>query len=588
MITQKSPNNGDSNIFFREALIKSLSLFKEENMLKSGTIIANKYEIIRKIGQGGMSIVYLAMDVVLNKQWALKEIDKTTKEFQSVDTPRVLTEVEMMKNLDHPSLPRIVDIIDSEKALYIIMDYIEGETLATVLNMYGPIKQEEVVKWSLQLCDVLNYLHHQDPPIIYRDMKPANIMLKPEGDVKVIDFGIARKYKPENNEDTVSLGTRGYAAPEQFSGFGQTDQRTDIYNLGVTIYQLLTGKNPSEPPFTIEPITKINPDLSNGLEKIIEKCTQSDPDERYQSAEELSIAIANYRKLDADVIAEHKKKMSNFYKLIIAGMIFVITGMGILAGSYFHDKNTYEGLITSNTVSADKKIENLKKAIELKPNKPEAYEKLMKEYAKEGFDEQEAAKFSEIYNSHQKEITDPADYARLNYVIGKNILLYYNGKTDGSNRNKLITAAPFFEDALKSGISGEPKTISETYKFLADYYNDYVLSTNSLEIKEATNKEYSKILKKSGEVLEKIKQSKNENKTHLSLITASTIQSFISEQRDSIANKKIAKNELIDLENKIFEVAKNASSASEITNQLKQQVLTNHKIVLDEINASYQ
>ena len=116
----------------------------------------------------------------------------------------------------------------------------------------------------------------------------------------------------------------------------------------------------------------------------------------------------------------------------------------------------------------------------------------------------------------------------------------------------------------------------------------YVLSTNSLEIKEATNKEYSKILKKSGEVLEKIKQSKNENKTHLSLITASTIQSFISEQRDSIANKKIAKNELIDLENKIFEVAKNASSASEITNQLKQQVLTNHKIVLDEINASYQ
>lgn len=557
-------------------------------MLKSGTIIANKYEIIRKIGQGGMSIVYLAMDVVLNKQWALKEIDKTTKEFQSVDTPRVLTEVEMMKNLDHPSLPRIVDIIDSEKALYIIMDYIEGETLATVLNMYGPIKQEEVVKWSLQLCDVLNYLHHQNPPIIYRDMKPANIMLKPEGDVKVIDFGIARKYKPENNEDTVSLGTRGYAAPEQFSGFGQTDQRTDIYNLGVTIYQLLTGKNPSEPPFTIEPITKINPDLSNGLEKIIEKCTQSDPDERYQSAEELSIAIANYRKLDADVIAEHKKKMSNFYKLIIAGMIFVITGMGILAGSYFHDKNTYEGLITSNTVSADKKIENLKKAIELKPNKPEAYEKLMKEYAKEGFDEQEAAKFSEIYNSHQKEITDPADYARLNYVIGKNILLYYNGKTDGSNRNKLITAAPFFEDALKSGISGEPKTISETYKFLADYYNDYVLSTNSLEIKEATNKEYSKILKKSGEVLEKIKQSKNENKTHLSLITASTIQSFISEQRDSIANKKIAKNELIDLENKIFEVAKNASSASEITNQLKQQVLTNHKIVLDEINASYQ
>lgn len=556
-------------------------------MLKPGTIIANKYEIIREIGHGGMSIVYLAMDVNLNKQWALKEIDKTTREFQSVDTPRVLLEVEMMKNLDHPSLPRIVDVLDTEYSLYIIMDYIEGETLSTALDMYGPFKQEEVVKWSLQLCDVLNYLHHQNPPIIYRDMKPSNIMLKPEGDVKVIDFGIARKYNPESNEDTVSLGTKGYAAPEQFSGFGQTDQRTDIYNLGVTIYQLLTGMNPSNPPFTIEPITKINNSLSSGLEQIIIKCTRPDPNERYQSVEELSAAIANYRKLDKEAIAAHKKKMNRFYRLIIIGAIFVIAGIGFLTGNYIHNSNTYNSLVNNNSVSSVEKIDNLKKAIELKPDRPEAYEEMIKEYAKDGFSEQEASKFSEVYSSHQNEISDSEKYGNLNYIIGKNILLYYNGKTDNSNRNKLITAAPFFDEALKNNIEGDAKTVAEAYKFLADYYNDYVISTNSLEVKEASYKEYSKILKKSNDVLDNLVKSDNENKTHLSLVTANILQAFISEQRDLMHDKKIPKSELDDLENKIYQIANDSVSSSEKTMDLRKQILNSHKNVLNEIKSSY-
>ena len=114
-----------------------------------------------------------------------------------------------------------------------------------------------MIKWAKQLCDVLGYLHSQNPPIIYRDMKPANIMLKPDGNVVLIDFGTAREYKENNIEDTTCLGTMGYAAPEQFGGMGQTDARTDIYCLGATMYHLVTGMNPCEPPYEIRPSEKL-------------------------------------------------------------------------------------------------------------------------------------------------------------------------------------------------------------------------------------------------------------------------------------------------------------------------------------------
>ena len=204
-------------------------------MTQNGTVIDNKYEILKMIGKGGMSVVYLAMDKRLNKQWAVKEIKKESNgKNNEVIVQSLLAEANLMKRLDHPSLPRIVDIIDNGKTIYVVMDYIEGEPLDKILNEYGAQPQELVIEWAKQLCDVLDYLHSQSPPIIYRDMKPANIMLKPEGNLKVIDFGIAREYKELNLADTVSLGTKGYAAPEQFGGKGQTDARTDIYCLGVT------------------------------------------------------------------------------------------------------------------------------------------------------------------------------------------------------------------------------------------------------------------------------------------------------------------------------------------------------------------
>lgn len=264
-------------------------------MAERGTIIEGKYEVLKLIGKGGMSKVYLAMDKNLNKQWAIKEIErKAYDKNNEVVVASAMAEANMMKKLDYPSLPRIVDIIEKENVIYVVMDYIEGETLSSVLSKEGAQPQEVVIEWAKELCRVLDYLHTQNPPIIYRDMKPANIMLQPNGNIKLIDFGIAREYKEQNLADTVSLGTKGYAAPEQFGGKGQTDARTDVYCLGVTLYHLLTGQNPCEPPYEIYPIRYWNPQLSSGLEAIIQKCTQLNPEDRYQSCAEMLYALDHY------------------------------------------------------------------------------------------------------------------------------------------------------------------------------------------------------------------------------------------------------------------------------------------------------
>lgn len=274
--------------------------------LSPGTLVDGKYKIVNKVGQGGMSVVYLAMDIRLNKLCAVKAVRKLGVKNFEVVKQSLLAEIGMLKSFDHPNLPKIIDVIDIKESFVIIMDFIEGTPLSVVLQEQGAQSEKAVIEWAKQLCDVLGYLHTHNPPIIYRDLKPANIMLKPNGKLTLIDFGTARQYKEQNVADTTCLGTLGYAAPEQFGGMGQTDPRTDIYTLGVTLYHLVTGQNPAEPPYEIYPIRKINPQLSYGLEEIIGKCTRRNPDERYQSVDAIKTDLNNIDKIDAK---NHRKEV---------------------------------------------------------------------------------------------------------------------------------------------------------------------------------------------------------------------------------------------------------------------------------------
>jgi serine/threonine-protein kinase len=273
-------------------------------MLEIGSVIDGKYKILNMIGKGGMSTVYLAMNERVNKQWAIKEIHKNDYRNFELDKK----EIELMKKLKHPHLPSVVDVIERENCLLIVMDYIEGQSLENVLKETGYFDVEQVLVWAKQLCDVLQYLHSGNPPIIYRDMKPGNVMKKPDGNLVLIDFGAAREYKPENLKDTISLGTRGYAAPEQYRGDDQSDARTDIYCLGVMLFQLLTGESPQK----LRPIRECRPELSAGLEAVIEKCTRIKKEERYQSAEELADALEHYWEYDQMYQKKQKLKFGIF------------------------------------------------------------------------------------------------------------------------------------------------------------------------------------------------------------------------------------------------------------------------------------
>ena len=319
-------------------------------MTRVGTVLGGKYEILKKIGQGGMSIVYVAMDTRLNKQWAVKEIKQNPKQDTRTLLKGLQMEANILKMVDHPVLPRIVDIINYNGTVFVVMDYIEGRPLSEVLKLEGAQPQEKVIEWAKDLCSALDYLHSMNPPIIYRDMKPSNIMLKPDGKVKLIDFGTAKEFDVESLADTTALGTRGYAAPEQFGdargrGIHKTDARTDIYSLGATLYHVLTGKNPSEPPYVIKPIRDWDPSLSSGLEKIINKCTMPNPEDRYQSCTELIYDLEHYEELDDAFKRSCLKKMRSF--LICAGLTvtFAAVAIGGYIGNEREKKLNYDNLI---------------------------------------------------------------------------------------------------------------------------------------------------------------------------------------------------------------------------------------------------
>lgn len=355
-------------------------------MIQIGTIIDDRYEILKEIGRGGMSVVYLAMDNRLNKSLVVKDIRKRANSNNELLINSLVIEANMLKKLDHGALPRIYDIIESKGDIYVVMDYIEGESLKEKLKREGKINADEVIDWARQLSHVLGYLHSRKPnPIIYRDMKPDNVMLTPEGKIKLIDFGIAREYKAETSTDTTNLGTKGYAAPEQLSG-KQTDARTDIYSLGVTLYHLVTGKSLSEPPYEVKPIRQWDPALPEGLEHIINKSTQSEPADRYQTCEELAYDLENIDRLTQGYKNRLLKQLTLFLIPAVLFLGFSATSVLGYKGMKNEQFQDYMGLVNQSSLALiegkeTEAAELLERAITVVDNqRPEAYINLLDFY----------------------------------------------------------------------------------------------------------------------------------------------------------------------------------------------------------------
>jgi len=454
---------------------------REGGMLKVGDLIDGKYKILNEIGRGGMSTVYLAINEKANKPWAVKEVRKNGISNRELVKQSLMVEINLLKKLKHKGLPSIVDIIDQQDNYLIVMDYIEGITLENIMQEEGVQPQEKVVDWAIQLCDVLQYLHTRKPAIIYRDMKPSNIMLRSDGSVVLIDFGTAREFKERHVEDTTCLGTQGYAAPEQFGGMGQTDERTDIYSLGATMYRLVTGHNPSEPPYEMYPITHWNPRLSTGLEGIIAKCTSKDPKSRYQSVQEVRYALEHYRDLDLDSIRRYRR---NLRILLAAGgmtvMLFGASGVSYAAADHMQ-KDEYAYNLEAGRRSPNKQdsIAFYQKAIQTDCAGEEAYDQLLTLFTQDGvLDEQEEKVLLQLSISVDKyleryKMQNPDGYAGLCYRIGSSYWYYYEHE-----EKRQAGAVAWFESA-KAGFAGNPEKEQEwkrasTYVEIGNFYQRIV------------------------------------------------------------------------------------------------------------------
>lgn len=491
-------------------------------MLQIGSVVDGKYKVLNKIGQGGMSVVYLALNERANKTWAIKEIRKDGVQDFATVRQGLIAETNILKSLNHKYLPSIVDVIDDRDTFLIVMDYIQGKSLNTVLKESlehegYPIFVEDVISWGKQLCDVLYYLHTRPQPIIYRDLKPANVMLKPDGEICVVDFGTARVFKTGNTEDTTCLGTPGYAAPEQYGGNGQTRPQTDIYNLGATLHHLITGRNPAATPFNFPKITQCRPSLLEetpkelrstllGLEMIIDKCTRYDIKDRYQSCVELKYDLEHPEELGLPYRKQLKKKLYSFGAC--AAMAVILGGVSLFGMGMEKQtqKSGYDYYISNAaTASYTDKIENYKKAIALNPTREEAYLDMLSAMLSDNdFSTEEDVTLTTVLNS--RENGRPRDnktylqanksgYVEFSYQLG--LAYYYSVGSSGDKSS----AVGWFKNVTDADMDSLDLGENDAYKYawqaraqilgkISDYYKNKIGVTNKAGDAEVSYADY--------------------------------------------------------------------------------------------------
>lgn len=250
-------------------------------------VVGGRYYVLKQIGSGGHSDVYKVRDVYLGTFFAMKRYITSDPANKDNLLEGMEKELNVLRHCSHPVLPKIFNLIKEEESFFLIMEYIEGINLKAYVVQNGVMKKKMLKNIMEQVCGGLYYLHSLEPSIIYRDLKPSNIILKDDGSIKLIDFGIAKRYS-RDVADEVALGSRGFAAPEQFGdakgvGLFNTDIRTDIYGIGTTMYYLLTKKIYREDAFSWK--------VRGKTKKIIKKCTQINPDMRYQDCIEVLCQI---------------------------------------------------------------------------------------------------------------------------------------------------------------------------------------------------------------------------------------------------------------------------------------------------------
>lgn len=298
-------------------------LIEEGATLPKGTVLQGRYEIIRTVGIGGMGAVYQARDKRFTKVarlCAVKEMINSAPDphLRELSIKNFEREANILATLSHPAIPKIFDCFSEGNRSYLVLEFIEGQDLESLLKRTASfLPEEQVISWAIQICDVLSYIHsHKPNPIIFRDLKPSNIMLNNQDRIVLIDFGIAKVF--ETRQKGTMIGTEGYSPPEQYKGIAEP--RGDLYALGATMHHLSTKRDPRlEPPFTFHecPPRSLNPEVSERLEAVVTKALQYEIEDRYSSAEEMKLALQTVLIARGD-------------SLVTPGTAAFISGQGVL------------------------------------------------------------------------------------------------------------------------------------------------------------------------------------------------------------------------------------------------------------------
>ncbi len=498
-----------------------------------------------------MSKVYLANDMRLNRNWAVKEVKKRGNGIKDeIVINSLMAEANMVKSLDHPALPRIVDIIDREDTIYIVMDFIEGESLDKILAEKGPPDEEEVINWASQVCDVLDYLHSRNPPIIYRDLKPANLMLKPNGVICIIDFGIAREYKEMNISDTNILGTKGYAPPEQYSG--QTDARSDIYALGMTMHHLLTGIDPRKGQPYI-PVRQVNPGLSEGIEAIIDKCTEPAAENRYRNCRELKNDLEDPRRVTGMWRRSLKRKLIAFVLALSLGVVSMVLGVIFNMKGLYMNEQDYDMKIKGNDP------ESFYEAMNIYPERPEAYLSLAELYRDGAADNNALMRLRNAVLESSPGSGSPQG-GEVFYDIGKLIFSEY----EGSLKNRANAARAIFQKAAAE--ESRHKNMAECYLKICTFLTEQ--STTS----EHSKGDYTGILDSLKNCLEVVEQEKTREANYDCITLYYVISMIINDQSAYMASLGVDKEEVRVLLEQVYDRAENITSSLAYVNRLQEKM----------------
>lgn len=559
-------------------------------MLEIGSLVDGKYKILSKIGRGGMSVVYMAINEKANKTWAIKEVRKDGKMDFNTVRQGLMAEIETLKKLKHPNLPSIVDVIEDEDSFIIVMDYIEGRSLDKIIEESGAQRESDVVEWAKQLCDVFGYLHSRTPAIIYRDMKPANVMLKPDGNIMVIDFGTAKNYEIELGE-TTGIGTIGYAAPEQYigSGLGRSDARTDIYCLGITLYHLLTNIDPCKNLINDKSIRKINPALSHGLDAIIQKCTQYQPQDRYQTCAELMYDLENYKELEPLYRKKQKRKLGAFLLTIILSVVFVISGVALNLLATEKATESYDTIIeeAAKTVDYKERLELYEQCIVI-PNKAgekDAYLGIIQTFKDDddAFTQAEANTLTKHINNNKEALQANIDnYTEICFETGKLYWYYYQSGNDSASSDDFtgaIYSVEWFSDVPSGyknyGMATAYANIGEFYRNIAKY------------VVEANDKgKYKPFFENLEKLMELVALNESESEiVRLELLEMS--RSALHQYATKLKGDGITKEQQLAMYNDIEKTVRNIETTTDKTTEKKNKTISLLDDTKNAINTAY-